>query len=59
MIEDSPGLTWLLGTVIVCYVAGMYGLAFAVRGRIRSTEDFIVAGRRLPLSLAWATLLAT
>ena len=59
MIEGSPGLTWLLGTVIVFYVAGMYGLAFAVRGRIRSTEDFLVAGRRLPLSLAWATLLAT
>ena len=59
MIESSPWLTWLLGTVIVLYVAGMYGLAFAVRGRIRSTEDFLVAGRRLPLSLAWATLLAT
>jgi Na+/proline symporter len=37
----------------------MYGLALAVRKRIKSTEDFIVAGRRLPLSLAWATLLAT
>ena len=59
MIESSPWLTWLLGTVIVLYVAGMYGLAFAVRGRIRSTEDFLVAGRRLPLSLAWAILLAT
>ena len=59
MLESSPGLTWLLGTVIVLYVAGMYGLAFAVRGRIHSTEDFLVAGRRLPLPLASATLLAT
>jgi Na+/proline symporter len=58
-LEISPGLTWLLGATIVFYVGGMYGLALAVRGRIHSTEDFLVAGRRLPLSLAWATLLAT
>ena len=29
------------------------------QGHIRNAEDFTVAGRRLPLSLAWATLLAT
>ena len=37
----------------------MYGLAFVAQKRIRTNEDFVVAGRRLPLSLAWATLLAT
>ncbi len=52
-------LTWILAVTILAYVAGMYGLALAVRKRIHNTEDFIVAGRRLPLSLAWATLMAT
>lgn len=55
----SVELTWILAATIVAYVACMYGLALAVRKRIHNTEDFIVAGRRLPLSLAWATLLAT
>jgi Na+/proline symporter len=58
-LDLSPELTWFLGGTILLYVVGMYGLALAVRSRIHSTEDFLVAGRRLPLSLAWATLLAT
>jgi SSS family solute:Na+ symporter len=49
----------LLGVTIVVYVAVMFAISFWVQGRIQSTEDFIVAGRRLPLSLSWATLLAT
>jgi solute:Na+ symporter, SSS family len=58
-LEISPDLRFLLGATIVGYVIVMYGLAFAVQGRIKGAEDFLVAGRRLPLSLAWATLLAT
>lgn len=58
-LSISSELRVLLAGTIVVYVAVMYGLAFAVQRRIRSTEDFLVAGRRLPLSLAWATLLAT
>jgi Na+/proline symporter len=37
----------------------MYVLAFVAGKRIQTNEDFVVAGRRLPLSLAWAGLLAT
>jgi len=58
-LDLPPELVRLLGAAVVLYAITMYGLAIAVRGRIRSTEDFVVAGRRLPLSLAWATLLAT
>jgi Na+/proline symporter len=52
-------LQLLLGATLVLYTAVMLGLAYAVKDRIHATEDFLVAGRRLPLSLAWATLLAT
>ena len=49
----------LLGTTLVVYVVLAFGLSFWARGRIASAEDYVVAGRRLPLSLAWATLFAT
>ncbi len=52
-------LARLLGSVLVLYLVGMYALALFARGKIHDHEDFLVAGRRLPLSLAWATLLAT
>ena len=41
------------------YIAATLLLGFWARRRVVTVEDFIVAGRRLPLSLAWATLLAT
>jgi SSS family solute:Na+ symporter len=56
---SDPTLTWSLGISLVAYVVLMFGLGAWAQGRIRTNEDFIVAGRRLPLSLAWATLLAT
>ena len=55
----SVELQWVLGGTIAVYVIGLYALGWWARRRISDTEDFIVAGRRLPLSLAWATLLAT
>ena len=55
----SLELKWLLGSTLLIYVVVIYGMSLWVRGRIRTAEDYVVAGRRLPLSLAWATLLAT
>ncbi|MEZ6115002.1 MAG: sodium:solute symporter family protein [Pirellulaceae bacterium] len=55
----SPELKHLLLVTFCVYVAVMYALAFWAQGRIKTEEDFLVAGRRLPLSLAWMTLLAT
>ncbi|MCB9567092.1 MAG: sodium:solute symporter [Myxococcales bacterium] len=52
-------MTELLATTLGLYVIATYALGWWSRGRIQSAEDFLVAGRRLPLGLAWATLLAT
>jgi Na+/proline symporter len=49
----------VLGVLLGCYVAAMFAIAIWAKGRIHSQEDYLVAGRRLPLSLAWATLFAT
>lgn len=55
----SASLKWALGTTILVYVVAMYAVALVAQRRIKDNEDFIVAGRRLPVSLAWMTLLAT
>ncbi len=55
----DPSLRGLLGVTLVVYVAAMYGIAWFAGKRISNVEDFLVAGRRLPLSLAWMTILAT
>jgi SSS family solute:Na+ symporter len=55
----SSELRWALGITIAGYVVVIYWLSILARQKIRGAEDYIVAGRRLPLSLCWATLLAT
>ena len=58
-VAISGELRWALGTTIVLYVVVIYWLSILARRQIRGAEDYVVAGRRLPLSLCWATLLAT
>src|SRR5690606_27299534 len=55
----SDSLSSLLAVCVVGYTALMFAVAWWSRRRIHSEEDFLVAGRRLPLSLAAPTLLAT
>lgn len=57
--DFSPGLQWLLGGTIAVYIVVMYAVSYWAQGQISTAKDFVVAGRRLPLSLAWLTLLAT
>lgn len=51
--------TTALGVALALFVVVMFAIGFWARGRINSVEDYLVAGRRLPLSLATATLFAT
>ncbi len=59
MPEISSQLSFVMAITIVIYVGVMYGISFWAQRRIHDEEDFLVAGRQLPLSLAWMTLLAT
>ena len=58
-MQIEPSLQWLLAIAIILYLLLMYGIAIVAQGKVQDVEDFLVAGRRLPLSLAWMTLLAT
>lgn len=51
--------TQMLSLVLGAYLTGILALSIFAGRRVRSEEDYLIAGRRLPLSLAWATLMAT
>ena len=48
-----------VGLTMGLYVCLLLGISFMASRRIQSAEDFVVAGRRLGLPLATATLVAT
>lgn len=51
--------TTVLGAALILFIVSMFAIGIWARRRIHSAEDYLVAGRKLPLSLAWATLFAT
>ena len=51
--------TAIVGLALIANVVLLFGLAFWVRARIATSEDYLVAGRRLGVPLAAATLFAT
>jgi len=48
-----------LAVALVAFVVLMFGIGFRARARIRTLEDYLVAGRKLSWPLASATLFAT
>lgn len=52
---------WLIiyAVVLTLYTILMYVVGWAAERRIVSVEDYLVAGRKLPLSMSTATLVAT
>ncbi len=55
----SGRMVFFLGTGIIIYVIGMLLIGFWASKKVSGMNDFLVAGRRLPLWMATATLLAT
>jgi solute:Na+ symporter, SSS family len=55
----ASGSSALLAAGLAVYVVVLAGIGLWARGRIRNTEDYLVAGRRLSFPLATATLVAT
>ena len=56
---DAANIGPAMAIVLGIYVVIIFGLAWWANTRIERVEDFLVAGRRLSLPLASATLLAT
>ena len=58
-MDAARSLGGIISITLGLYVLVIFVLAMIARGRVTSVDDFLVAGRRLSLPLAWATLLAT
>jgi SSS family solute:Na+ symporter len=58
-MQATAELAELIGWSMGAYLIVLVGISFYASKRIQGSEDFIVAGRRLGLALATATLLAT
>ena len=59
MINVTPNVQLLLGVVLGIYLTGLLVLSLIARKKVQDEEDYLVAGRRLPLYLAFGTLIAT
>jgi solute:Na+ symporter, SSS family len=59
MLELPDSSRILLAVVLIGYVVGLLVVSIYATGRVKNEEDYLVAGRKLPLFLAWGTLLAT
>src|SRR5690606_14089986 len=57
--DPQVNLATILAITVVAYAALMLAIGWWARGRVDTSEDFLVAGRKLPLVLAAPTLLAT
>jgi SSS family solute:Na+ symporter len=57
---DLPaGAVPLLGWTLAGYAVFLLGVSVYASRRVHDEADYVVAGRRLPLFLAWGTLVAT
>ena len=59
MVEVGTNVQILLAVVLGLYLVGLLALSLVARKKIETEEDYLVAGRRLPLYLAFGTLIAT
>jgi solute:Na+ symporter, SSS family len=48
-----------LGIALGLYLIGLFAVSIYASRKVSTEEDYLVAGRKLPLFLAWGTLLAT
>jgi solute:Na+ symporter, SSS family len=55
----DPGTVQLLGWALSGYVVFLLAVSVYASRRVQNEADYVVAGRRLPLFLAWGTLIAT
>ncbi|TWU50777.1 Sodium/proline symporter [Rubripirellula tenax] len=54
-----PGMENIFAGALVIYLVVLYVIGFIAQRRVKNVEDFVLAGRRLPTSLATITIIAT
>jgi solute:Na+ symporter, SSS family len=59
MPEMSPTMVLVFGGVLAVYLFVMYAIGFLAQRNVENVEDYVLAGRRLPVSLCAITIMAT
>ncbi len=57
--ELAPESVGMLKVALGIYVAVLFAVSIVASRKVKNEEDYLVAGRSLPLWLAWGTLMAT
>ena len=57
--ELAPESVGMLKIALWAYVAILFGVSLAAARKVKTEADYLIAGRNLPLVLAWGTLMAT
>ncbi len=58
-INLNPSAKTLLAIALCVYVLFLLAISIFASRRVETEADYLIAGRRLPLFLAWGTLIAT
>lgn len=58
-IDLPPSAKGLLAVALCGYVLFLLAISLFASRRVTTEADYLIAGRRLPLALAWGTLIAT
>ena len=58
-IDVSPSSKSVLALAICAYVLFLFAISLVASRRVKTEADYLIAGRKLPLFLAWGTLVAT
>lgn len=58
-LQMTPATQWLLGGALAVYLVVLTVLSVVATKKVSTEEDYLVAGRNLPLFLCWGTLIAT
>ncbi|MDO7688246.1 MAG: sodium:solute symporter, partial [Pirellulales bacterium] len=58
-IDLAPSAKGLLAVALCGYILLLLAVSIYASRRVETEADYLVAGRRLPLFLAWGTLIAT
>jgi solute:Na+ symporter, SSS family len=59
LAQTNSELTTIIAITMIVYVIVMFIMSYIASRRVQDVEDYVVAGRRLPLLLAMPTILAT
>ena len=55
----TPSFVILFSVSLMVYMLVMYAIGYLAQRRVRTVDDYVLAGRRLPISLTAITIIAT